>query len=267
MILRVKADLAGSVNVAAMHYWYEYLPSSLWQKIRRRVLRRDKKICFYCGGTAILVHHRSYTRKVLEGRADHRLVSLCEGCHGLIHFSDKGNKRSLIATDRILMARTPPIEIPEPVVDLRRLNPIPQPREWPRMTAIQRQGWLVRYKEIWHAALAEKRAAASVRRRNTPRKALPAGRMSLAVAIALWTKEPGTPSNSYSWYRESARTTGKISLHRDRAEIKVEKIGGEWFVAESKLRAALALQRKREGSPEGKRKRSADLAAAYERYC
>jgi hypothetical protein len=88
--------------------------------------------------------------------------------------------------------------------------------------------------------------------------------MPLIVAIDLWHKEPGTSSNNYGWYRESAKTTGQVHLHLDRAPLKVEKIGGTWFVVESRLRAAIALQRKR--ASKGKRKARFEVDAKdYER--
>src|SRR6202035_4798824 len=109
---KANSSSAMSPDVMAMDYRQEYLFSPLWKKIRGRVLyRRDKKICFYCGGVAVLVHHRSYTRKVLEGRADHMLISLCEGCHELIHIRNGGISRSLVAANRVLLKRNPPTEI------------------------------------------------------------------------------------------------------------------------------------------------------------
>jgi hypothetical protein len=263
---RFESDSALSADV--MDY-QQYLSSPLWKKIRSRVLyRRDKRICYHCGGAAVLVHHRSYSREVLEGHADQMLVSLCAGCHEYIHFNIGGIARSLKAANRVLQKRSPPTEIPEPRVrvDLRREQPVGVPAEWPRMTAIQRQGWLDRFKKLWDAkrdSLWEKQAAEARRRLSTPRNRTPEGRASLIVAYDLWSKEPGTPLNSYAWYRDSARTSGEIHLHLDRAALKVEKIGGTWFLSESKLRAALALQRKRERARKGKRKARSRISPKY----
>lgn len=68
-------------DVMLMDYQTEYLNSPLWRKIKRRVLTRDKKKCVFCEGPAQTVHHRSYDRDVLEGKADQMLVSLCDACH------------------------------------------------------------------------------------------------------------------------------------------------------------------------------------------
>ena len=57
-----------------------YLYSPLWQKIRRRVLKRDGSICTRCGDRATQVHHLEYTEAVLKGDDDSQLVSVCKPC-------------------------------------------------------------------------------------------------------------------------------------------------------------------------------------------
>jgi len=90
-------------NVLLMDYRKKYLSSTLWRKIRNRVLKRDNQICVYCGSEAQVVHHRSYEREVLEGKADHMLVSLCEDCHEYIHFNTCGRGRSMENPDAIYL--------------------------------------------------------------------------------------------------------------------------------------------------------------------
>lgn len=127
-------------DVMQMDYNTEYLSSKIWGKIKRRILKRDKKICFLCGGSGSIVHHKSYEREVLEGNADHMLITVCDGCHNIIHFNENGSKRSAEDQEIILSTKQLQIEIPEPKIDLRRRSPI-KPPEWPRMTAIQRTLW------------------------------------------------------------------------------------------------------------------------------
>jgi hypothetical protein len=119
-----------------------YLTSKLWKKIRRRVLKRDKKTCVFCGGKAQHVHHSSYEREVMEGKADQMLVSMCAVCHYYIHYDDNGSMRTPEETDRILLGKNPPTHIPEPILDLRRKCPFPP--EWLRMNDIQQRTWQTR---------------------------------------------------------------------------------------------------------------------------
>lgn len=126
----------------------EFLRSPQWRKDRKRIRKRDGGFCCRCGGRATLVHHRSYADEVLLGHDDDKLVSLCEGCHTVIHFDESGKKRSDEETDRILMQRDETADFPPPKIDWRRtLHPL-LPPEWPRMTAIQRMGWHKEYERL-----------------------------------------------------------------------------------------------------------------------
>ena len=127
-------------DVMLMDYHSVYLPSKLWAKIRRRVLKRDQKVCQSCGGRGSLVHHRSYERDVLEGKADHMLATVCEGSHDRIHFDDHGLKRPEGEWDAVFLAGQHQIEFPEPTIDLR-LKTQPRPNGWGRMTARQKGRW------------------------------------------------------------------------------------------------------------------------------
>jgi len=64
--------------------WYgQYLRSGAWQKLRSRILVRDKYMCGACGEAAHEVHHLTYARVGYEDDDD--LISVCESCHHKIH--------------------------------------------------------------------------------------------------------------------------------------------------------------------------------------
>ena len=63
----------------AMSY-REYMASDLWQRRRRKVLRRDKWRCVLCGKRAVNVHHKKYPKR-FETEKLRNLVSLCGTCH------------------------------------------------------------------------------------------------------------------------------------------------------------------------------------------
>jgi 5-methylcytosine-specific restriction endonuclease McrA len=120
----------------------EYRQTPLWRKIKTRVLKRDGKLCFRCGGKATLVHHRSYADKVMLGNGDGKLASVCEGCHTIIHKDESGNDRPMKDWDSVLLEKDERANFPELRIDRRRdrFKQI-HPGEWPRMTALQRFAW------------------------------------------------------------------------------------------------------------------------------
>lgn len=120
--------------------YQSYLRSSLWRRIKRRVLKRDQRVCGCCGGEGKVVHHRSYAPEVMEGKADDMLATVCAGCHAIMHFDENGAKRSAEETERIFLGGQRQTEIPTPRIDLRRRSQ-GKPAEWPRMTAVQRKLW------------------------------------------------------------------------------------------------------------------------------
>lgn len=65
--------------------WYRrYLKSSLWNKKRYKVLRRDKFKCVRCGSkNRLQVHHQTYSRVGKERLSD--LITLCKQCHKKKH--------------------------------------------------------------------------------------------------------------------------------------------------------------------------------------
>ena len=128
-------------------YNSEYLPSKLWKSIKRRVLKRDGKVCQLCTGPGGVVHHRSYDLEVLEGNADYLLITLCEGCHELVHKDEFGRKRPTSETHGICATPQLQRDFPEPIVDLRLAVP-KKPPGWDRLTAVQRSLWNARHSDL-----------------------------------------------------------------------------------------------------------------------
>jgi hypothetical protein len=136
--------------------YLQYLKRPLWTKeIRPRILERDKHVCRCCGGAATQVHHRSYAPAVMRGENDDELASLCDGCHNYIGFDESGKKRTLQEANRLLLAGRPDVDYPDPKVDLRSTSPR-WPKEWDRMSAIQRKGWDKAYDRLLERRLSAK---------------------------------------------------------------------------------------------------------------
>lgn len=87
---------------AGLGTYEKYLKSAAWKKIRKRILTRDGGKCRACGQTAQCVHHTSYSKKVLLGKQDEKLFSLCNSCHRKIEFRPDGTKRMMVETNVIL---------------------------------------------------------------------------------------------------------------------------------------------------------------------
>ena len=120
----------------------DYLKTKLWRKtIRPRVLLRDKYLCRRCSGKADIVHHISYDDDVLLGNNDDGLVSLCDGCHTVVHFASSGKGRT--QTDQLAVLTDMSFNEAQPKVDMRR-NPFRHPH-WDRLTAVQKQTYLQQY--------------------------------------------------------------------------------------------------------------------------
>jgi hypothetical protein len=67
--------------------------------------------------------------------------------------------------------------------------------------------------------------------------------MKLADAVEVFRGEPGSPSNSYQWYRKDAQYRGSVSLGG--MSVLVRKISGAWWVEEPDLERALVALRER----------------------
>jgi len=65
--------------------------------------------------------------------------------------------------------------------------------------------------------------------------------MKLKDAIDLYKQEESTPSNAYSWYRKSAKDSGKISIGG--VDIPTYKDGKAWCVDEKVFLSAIAQHR------------------------
>lgn len=65
-----------------------YLSSTLWKRIRLKVLIRNKFKCHSCRKQAVQVHHKSYRIEVLQGKAQNELVPIC----GICHLTNGGDK-------------------------------------------------------------------------------------------------------------------------------------------------------------------------------
>lgn len=146
----------------------EYLATPLWKKIRGRVLRRDKRKCVRCGARAGEVHHRSYAREVLEGNADHLLVSLCRGCHEVVEFDESGRKRTHEERERIL-ATPAPTAIPDVVIKGKKRAKLLPPAGASRMSAAQLADYYGRGLEAMRQTSALARAKDAARRERVRR--------------------------------------------------------------------------------------------------
>jgi hypothetical protein len=123
-----------------------YRRSDLWKSIRTRILNRDGQRCVRCSGRAKLVHHMDYTIEILKGMNDNQLVSICDGCHTVLHIDESGNKRPYSEWQRILDTKQDVSPVFEITVDLRRKNKL-EPSDWKRMSARWRQSWIDQYQK------------------------------------------------------------------------------------------------------------------------
>jgi hypothetical protein len=75
-------------TVRQSEYEKDYLSTSLWQQeIRPRIQKRDGYKYRVCGTKKwVIVHHRSYKKKVMEGKDDSKLITLCKAHHRDIEF-------------------------------------------------------------------------------------------------------------------------------------------------------------------------------------
>ena len=216
-----------------------YLASSLWRRIKERVLKRDDRICYFCGGSASVVHHRSYARDALEGKADHLLVSLCKGCHIYVHFDDAGMWLSPDKTDIILLTRAAPKDFPEPHFYLRRRLASHLPKDWRTMNSAQRSCWQARFLEVSEQAIREaaaKNQARAASKANRP--PVEDGWTRLEDAVMQYKREM---VNSYEWFRREAMQCGCIRIGK--SEVHAEKRPRTWCVPAAALVAAIEAYR------------------------
>lgn len=72
----------------------KYLQSTLWRRIKRRVLRVRGCVCVRCGDEGCEIHHADYDVATLAGKKLGSLIVLCRECHEYIEF-ESGQKVSL----------------------------------------------------------------------------------------------------------------------------------------------------------------------------
>jgi hypothetical protein len=118
-----------------------YWSSPFWKKIRRKVLKRDQRVCLVCEGKANQVHHRSYTLAVLNGDDDSQLVTVCAGCHAVIHRDDSGRERPIEKWDAILYSKNFNTDFLPSDAELNHGLPV----NWKRMSARKRIAWKATY--------------------------------------------------------------------------------------------------------------------------
>lgn len=58
-----------------------YLASPLWWRIRAEGMKRNGGKCMICQADAVVLHHHSYRRPVLDGTNMDALFPLCDQCH------------------------------------------------------------------------------------------------------------------------------------------------------------------------------------------
>lgn len=119
----------------------DYRKTRLWKEIKYRVLLRDENKCRRCGGNADVVHHISYDDDVMLGMNDDKLVSLCDGCHTIVHFTSSGAGRT--DEDKIAALTDITFNEAQPKVDMRR-DPFRLPN-WKRLTAVQKRTYMDEY--------------------------------------------------------------------------------------------------------------------------
>ena len=68
------------------YYRSEFLTSDKWKTLRTFVLARDNGMCQICGFNSVFndVHHIHYPKSIWRTEV-HHLVTLCRGCHDLVH--------------------------------------------------------------------------------------------------------------------------------------------------------------------------------------
>ncbi len=81
----------------------DYLKSSLWKDIRKKVFKNKGKICILCQtNKATTIHHRRYSVIDLMGDDLTFLEPVCNECHDWLEFSIGGDKLNLIDTNKKL---------------------------------------------------------------------------------------------------------------------------------------------------------------------
>lgn len=70
----------------------EYVAGVVWANIRDRVFKEKGNKCVVCTRRATVIHHRLYSKEILEGTDIRPLIPLCWDCHNRIEYDKYGNK-------------------------------------------------------------------------------------------------------------------------------------------------------------------------------
>jgi 5-methylcytosine-specific restriction endonuclease McrA len=74
------------INHATGLSYHEFLCSSYWKEVRKKVLKRDKYECIVCHSNyKLCVHHTTYKHHGFEDKHLSDLVTLCDVCHKSTH--------------------------------------------------------------------------------------------------------------------------------------------------------------------------------------
>jgi len=138
--IKQKRGWRNKVDPLSLEY-EDYKKTKLWKQIKSRVLIRDDHLCRRCGAKADLVHHLSYDVEVMLGQLDSKLVSLCSGCHEIVHFSSTGMRRT--SEEQLDALSDMALNEVIPKVDLR-MSPFKR-SVWKRLTAAQKSAYLSEY--------------------------------------------------------------------------------------------------------------------------
>jgi hypothetical protein len=82
----------------------DYLESWLWQEIKRKAFALHGYACVFCKEKSILLHHKSYHRKVLLGEDLTPLAPMCRECHEMVELDSNGKKRRLKQAQAMFLA-------------------------------------------------------------------------------------------------------------------------------------------------------------------
>ena len=73
----------------------EYVAGVVWANIRDKVFEEKGGKCIICTRKATVIHHRLYSKEVLEGTNIIPLEPLCWDCHNRIEYGVNGEKLPL----------------------------------------------------------------------------------------------------------------------------------------------------------------------------
>lgn len=80
----------------------EYIAGVVWANIRDRVFKEKGNKCIVCTRRATVIHHKEYSKEVLEGKDITPLIPLCWDCHNTIEYDKYGRKIPLFTANKKL---------------------------------------------------------------------------------------------------------------------------------------------------------------------